>query len=141
MASCYQGGPQGVGKVLNQSTDLRGRGGRGECSRVPALSAWLAEGPHGRADLATRVAVASQVGSHTGGSGTDPGPLLAITAGQAAHSGLCRPPAVSPPLDDNDAALAVDRGESEPSGRSNTSERCLLALDHRCSRDHRGYGP
>jgi len=60
--------------------------------QVTAVLASLAEGSSGRADLATRVAITSQVGSHKGGSGIQAGPLLAITAGHAARNGLCRPP-------------------------------------------------
>src|SRR3954469_12877362 len=66
------------------------------CSRVPDVLVSLAEGPPGRADLATRAAITLQAGSHTGGPGTRSGPLLAIAAGQAARNGLCRPPALTP---------------------------------------------
>src|SRR3954447_1819899 len=55
---------------------------RRRCSRVPHVLVSLAKGPSGRADLAKRVAITSQVGSHRGGSGTGSGPLLAITTGQ-----------------------------------------------------------
>src|SRR3954462_14107727 len=64
------------------------------CSRATDVLVSLAEGPSGRADLAKRVAITSQVGSHKGGSGTRSGLLLAIAAGQAARNGLCRPPAM-----------------------------------------------
>lgn len=64
------------------------------CSRVPDLPVSLAEGLPGRADLARRRAITLQVGSPKDGSGTGSGPLLAITAGQSAHIGLCRPPEV-----------------------------------------------
>src|SRR4051795_126076 len=60
------------------------------CSRLPDVLVSLAEGPPGRADLARRRAITLQAGSHKDGSGTGSGPLLAIIAGQAAHSGLCR---------------------------------------------------
>src|SRR3954454_15248051 len=63
------------------------------CSRVADVLVSLAEGPSGRADLARRRAINLQAGSHKGGTGTRSGPLLAIAAGQAAHNGLCRPPA------------------------------------------------
>src|SRR3954453_18729533 len=66
------------------------------CSRVLDVLVSLAEGPPGRADLARRRAITLQAGSHTGGPGTRSGPLLAIVAGQAAHNGLCRPPASNP---------------------------------------------
>jgi hypothetical protein len=61
-------------------------------SRVPNLPVPLAEGLPGRADLARRRAITLQVGSPKDGSGTGSEPLLAITAGQAADIGLCRPP-------------------------------------------------
>src|SRR5918997_6123350 len=62
------------------------------CSRLPDVLVSLAEGPPGRADLARRRAITLQAGSHKGGPGTRSGPLLAVTAGQAARNGLCRPP-------------------------------------------------
>src|SRR3954453_19509442 len=55
---------------------------RRRCSRVPHVLVSPAKGPSGRADLARRVAITSQVGSHRGGSGTGSKPLLALTAGQ-----------------------------------------------------------
>src|SRR3954451_21762442 len=56
------------------------------CSRVADVLVSLAEGPSGRADLARRRALTLQAGSHKGGTGTRSGPLLAIAAGQAAHT-------------------------------------------------------
>src|SRR3954454_6812622 len=56
---------------------------RRRCSRVPHVLVSLAKGPSGRADLAKRLAITSQVGSHRGGSGTGSEPLLAVTAGQS----------------------------------------------------------
>src|ERR687889_1639935 len=86
-------GGQGVGKVVNQGSDLR-RCHRGDDAvGCPDVLVSLAEGPRGRADLARRRAITLQAGSHTGGPGTRSGPLLAVTAGQAARNGLCRPPA------------------------------------------------
>jgi hypothetical protein len=67
-----------------------------QCSRVPNLPVPLAEGLPGRADLARRRAITLQVGSPKDGSGPGSEPLLAITAGQAADIGLCRPPALDP---------------------------------------------
>jgi hypothetical protein len=65
---------------------------------VPDVLVSLAEGLPGRADLARRRAITLQAGSHTGGPGSRSGPLLAITAGQTARNGLCRPPGCWVPL-------------------------------------------
>src|SRR3954470_14175359 len=56
----------------------------------------VAEGPPGRAARARRRAPTLQAASHKDGSGTGSGSLPAITAGQAARNGLCRPPGGGP---------------------------------------------
>ncbi len=96
-------------------------------SRVPDVLVSLTQGPSGRADLARRGAITSQAGSHKDGSGTGSGPLLAMTAGQAAHDGLCRPPALLPRSCPSSRHLALV-GASDPTCQPPATGKGSLAL-------------
>src|SRR4051812_16845051 len=103
------------------------------CSRVPDVLVSLAEGPRGRADLARRRAITLQAGSHTGGPGTRSGPLLAVTAGQAARNGLCRPP--DQDLGPKWLARRNDEAPHPPDGRPTRTPAAWLSLLRRPPKD------
>src|SRR4051794_15777025 len=112
------GGCQGSGRSSTKAltcADLLERR-RGQATAVLAS---LAEGSSGRADLARRRATTLQAASHKDGSGTGSGSLSAITAGQAAHNGLCRPLGWEPdrPAGARSRCAAPARGAGSPGWR------------------------
>src|SRR4051794_30401490 len=68
---------------------------RRRCSRVPHVLVSLAKGPSGRADLARKVAITSQVESHRGGSEDRIRASGRHHRRSTAHVGLCRPPGIA----------------------------------------------
>jgi hypothetical protein len=89
------GGPQGVGKVVNQGPDLPGCCWRDDAVGRPMCLCRSQRDRRGALTWRRGLAITSQGGSHKGGSGTRSGRLLTITAGQAERNGLCRPPRVN----------------------------------------------
>src|SRR4051794_28838515 len=100
------------------------------CSRATDVLVSLAEGPPGRADLARRRAITLQAVSHKDDSGTGSGPLLAITAGQATHIGLCRPPGALPWLASTEPSQPL-RATPEPAGKPRRTVAGVVSMIRR----------